>query len=289
MLVSVITTTALNLLLVKTNYNMNISIQLTPVKDSSEFETRFNLINRKVLNKNNSLNKIIKKLNLDQDLYSPEKLRQGITIQSDAAANNVEINVDEVSKQKAKEIAIQVAQEFVTEWTNEYVKAKKLKYDEELKANTDALDIANMKIELNGKVLKNTSVTIELANVVKMDGRVADGEEINPVYVQLMNKSIELQEEARLIELQMQKSKEEYGSLLTSLENQKATKMPMMLSNEDVEIELDQEFIEIGSIQEGNETSILSRIGTIVSINIACLMIAMLIVVFKEYMKNENE
>ncbi|WP_239615830.1 hypothetical protein [Cohnella mopanensis] len=289
MLVSIITSTALNLLLVKTNYNMNLSIQLTPVTEANQFQTRFNLVNRKVLNKNKSLNKIIKDLELDQKLYSPEKLMQVITIQSDATENNVEINVNGSNKQTAKDIAIQVAQEFATEWINEYTKTTKLIYEEGLKADKDALDIANMKLELNGKALKETSVTIELANVIKMDGQVADGEEINPVYVQLMNKSNELQEEARLIELKLEKEKKKYEELLTSIENQKTTVMPKMLNNEDVEIELDKEFIELGSIQDGNQTSMLSRIGVIVLVNIACLMFALLIIIFKEYLKNENE
>ncbi len=288
MLLSVVTSAILNVLVMKTSYTSNQSIQISPIIEAEKFEARYNLASKNVINNRQTYLNMIKQLQLDSKVYSFSKMKVISTISADFKSNSVEIEVRDPNKALSEKIAIFLSQEFTREWTNNFLELEKIGYQEKMKTSKDSLDAAKIKINLNSETLKTTPQTIELANSIVMDGKVGDGEEINPVYVQLMNKQSQLEEEAALIELAMNQEEGKFNELLSSLEGQLKSELPKINEGQPIQISYNKEFLGVQPLENESQTTILSRIGFVAGVSIVCLLFTLLAIILKEYLKEET-
>lgn len=289
MFVSIVTSTLLNVLFMKTSYTSNQNIQISPIIELEKFEARYNLAYKNVINNKQTYSKMIEQLQLDPKVYTFSKMKTISTISADFKSNSVEIEVSDPNKALSENIAMLLSQEFARAWTNGILKSEKIVYEEKMNATKDSLDAAKIKINMNSETLKKTPQTIELANSILMDGKIGDGEEINPIYVQLMNKQSQLEEEAALIELVLKQEEGKFNELVSSLEGQLNSELLKINDGQAIQISYNKEFLEVQPLESEIQTSISSRIGFVVGVSIVCLISTLLAIILKEYLKDESK
>ena len=268
LMITVISSTALNLLFIDDKHTATAVIQYSPVIAPEEYDKRANPI-IEVVKSDSNVNESIKLLNLNADKYTINYVRSIVAYTSDNLTNTMRISVTDNNETNAKAIANQFAYIFAREFSTRIVSDLDDNYDQQL-------SVFEVRIETNQS---RTQLTEKL---ISQNPQIIEGE-INPIYVDLVNKLNALTEELMLVKLEENRFKELHEKKYDEFSEEY---LPQLREGKEIAYRIEDSSLDVYPSLVAEKTNQLSRVYSIISVCIVTLIIASLAIILREYLQH---